>query len=303
MAPRASLSKPLMTQLRRPLTLTWAGLLAERLVRAFWPLWTLIAALASALMLGFHEWAMVELVGGALIGAALGGLILLVLGVRRFRWPARAEALARMDAAMPGRPLAALADDQAIGRGDAASEAIWQAHQRRMLRAAESARPVEPDLRVSKADPYGLRYIALLGLVVALCFGSVWRAGTITQMGPGSAQAALGPTWEGWVEPPAYTGLPSLYLADLGETFEAPQGSRITLRLYGEVGALSVSETVSARVEDVGAATDPDHSFEIRQDGTLSIDGPGERSWAVVALPDLPPAVSIVEDGDRKSVV
>lgn len=299
MAPRASLSKPLMTQLRRPLTLTWAGLLAERLVRAFWPLWTLIAALASALMLGFHEWAMVELVGGALIGAALGGLILLVLGVRRFRWPARAEALARMDAAMPGRPLAALADDQAIGRGDAASEAIWQAHQRRMLRAAESARPVEPDLRVSKADPYGLRYIALLGLVVALCFGSVWRAGTITQMGPGSAQAALGPTWEGWVEPPAYTGLPSLYLADLGETFEAPQGSRITLRLYGEVGALSVSETVSARVEDVGAATDPDHSFEIRQDGTLSIDGPGGRSWAVVALPDLPPAVSIVEDGAR----
>ena len=231
MAKQNPLANDVLARLRRPLTLTWAGLLAERLVRAFWPLWTLIAATAAALMLGFHDWAMVELVGAALVGAVCGALFFTYQGLRSFAWPRRTEAVARMDGDLPGRPLAALADHQAIGAGDAASEALWQAHQKRMVEAAGRARAVEPDLRVSSRDPYGLRYIALLGLVVALFFGSIWRVGTVTQIGPGGAQPALaGPAWEGWVEPPQYTGLPSLYLHDLGGSVQVPEGSRITLR-------------------------------------------------------------------------
>ena len=155
-----SLTGPLRTRVRMALTLTWAGLLAERLVQAFWPLWTLVAAIAAGLMLGAQDWAMVELVGGALIASALGGVALLIHGARQFKWPHRAEALARVDAALPGRPLQALGDAQAIGRGDAASEALWQAHLRRMTDAACGARAVQPDLRVSRRDPFGLRYIA-----------------------------------------------------------------------------------------------------------------------------------------------
>jgi uncharacterized protein (TIGR02302 family) len=281
------------------LTLTWAGLLAERLVQAFWPLWTLIAAVAAALMLGWHESAMVELVGGALIASALGGVALLIHGARRFHWPRRAEALARVDAALPGRPLQALGDAQAIGRGDAASEALWQAHLRRMRDAAMGARAVQPDLRVSRRDPFGLRYIALLGLLVALLFGSVWRVGSVTQIGPGGGAQATGPTWEGWVEPPAYTGLPSLYLSDLGKEFTVPAGSRVTLRFYGEVGALALAETVSGRTEGLEAATDSAHSFDVTRAGTLSIDGPGGRSWTVGVTPDAPPAIALQDEGAR----
>ena len=54
-----------------------------------------------------------------------------------------------------------------------------------------------------------------------------------------------------------------------------PVGSRVTLRLYGEVGALSVAETVSGRTEDLGAASDSEQSFDIARDGELRIDGPG----------------------------
>ncbi|MCZ4352697.1 TIGR02302 family protein [Roseovarius aestuarii] len=289
----------LRSRLRVPLTLTWAGLLAERLVQAFWPLWTLVASVAAVLMLGVQDWAMVELVGAALIASALGGIALLIHGVRRFNWPRRAEALARMDATLPGRPLQALGDAQAIGRGDAASEALWHAHLRRMTEAAKGARAVQPDLRVSRRDPFGLRYIALLGLLVALAFGSVWRVGSVAQIAPGAGALAAGPTWEGWVEPPAYTGLPSLYLSDLGKVFDAPQGSRVTLRFYGEVGALALTETVSGRVDGLGAATDSDHSFTIAQSGKLSIDGPGGRSWDVRVIPDTPPQVSLLETGAR----
>lgn len=291
---------PVLYRLRRPLTLTWAGLIAERAVRAFWPLWTMLAALASTLMLGLHEVFSFEILWSVIILAALALIAALVQGLRRFRWPRRAEAMARMDSVLPGHPLAALADVQAIGGDDPASAALWQAHQKRMAAQASGARAVEPDLKLSSRDPFGLRYVALLGLVVALLFGSIWRVGDVGQMGAGPGAAlASGPAWEGWVEPPAYTGLPSLYLADIDTRITAPEGSRITLRLYGEVGALSVSETVSQRTDNLGAATDASQSFEVRQDGELAIDGPGGQRWKVSAVADAPPRIELMPEGAR----
>ena len=288
--------KMLTARLRRPLMLTWAGLIAERLVRAFWPVWSVIAAGAAALMLGLQDMAAVEVVWGAGMLGVLAVLVFGVLGLARFRFPSRSEALVRLDDAMPGRPLAALGDVQAIGAGDAGSAALWRAHQARMAARAAQARAVEPDLRLSRQDPFGLRYIALLALVVALLFGSVWRAGSVALMVPGGGAAALaaGPTWEGWIEPPAYTGLPSLYLADQDTVIEVPERSRITLRFYGEVGALSLTETLSAEGSEA-PSTDPEQQFEVARTGEMRIEGPGGRAWTVQALADKAPAVEVVE--------
>ena len=289
---------PVLERLRRPLTLTWAGLIAERVVRAFWPLWSVLAAGAAAVLLGLHDFLPLEVVWTAMIAAALAVVVFGLRGWRAFAWPTREDAVARIDASLPGHPLAALADAQAVGSGDAASEALWRAHQARMAERAAQARAVEPDLRLSARDPFGLRYVALLGLVVALLFGSVWRAGTVPGLGAGGGAAlATGPAWEGWIEPPAYTGLPSLYLNDQRGEIEVPEGSRVTVRLYGEVGALAVSETVSGRTEDVGAATDPEQGFDITRDGMLMIDGPGGQSWDITALPDEGPSVRILQTG------
>ena len=297
--PAGNLTGNVAARLRGPLTLTWAGLLAERLVRSFWPLWTLMIAVAAALMMGVQDFVSYEVIIGGAIALGLGALALLVVGLSRFRWPHRSEAMSRLDAALPGRPLQALGDAQAIGRGDAASEALWQAHRARMERAAADARAPKPDLKVSRLDPFGLRYVALLGLVVALMFGSVLRIAAPVPLGPGGAALASGPTWEGWIEPPVYTGLPTLYLADQGGAIEVPEGSRVMIRLYGEVGALTLSETVSGRTEDVGAATDAAQGFDIVQDGTLAIDGPGGRSWAITALADAPPTAEVLTEGAR----
>ena len=291
---------PLLTRLRVPLTLTWAGMIAERLVHAFWPLWTLIAATAAVLMLGLHDMVSVDIVWALMVLGALLFCIFAVQGLRKFRWPSRAAALERLDNTLPGHPLTALSDRQVIGERDRASRTLWEAHQARMAERAAAARAVEPDLKLARKDPFGLRYIALLGLVVSLLFGSVWRVGSVTQMGPGNGAAlADTATWEGWVEPPAYTGRPSLYLSDLDGQITVPEGSRITLRFYGEVGALSVAETVSGRTEDVGAATDTEHGFDVTRDGELRIDGPGGRSWQITALDDAVPTVELLQDGAR----
>ena len=250
------------------MALTRAGMLAESLIRACWPLFCVILLVLAVLMFGLHEVLVLEIFWGAVVFAVLGALAALVWGVRAFSWPTRAGALALLDAALEGHPITAILDEQVIGAGDAASVAVWQAHVSRMAGRVAKARAVEPDLRVASGDPYALRYVALLAFAMALLFGSVLRISSVTDLVPGQGGAAFaaGPTWEGWVEPPAYTGKPSLYLADVkGDVLSVPAGSRLTLRLYGAIGALTVAETVSGRINDVGSATDPSQSFSTEE--------------------------------------
>lgn len=278
--------------LRGPLRLTWAGMLAEALVQALWPMLTLVLAVLAALMMGVQDGLGGDLLWGVLAAVGLGFLGTLVFALRRFRVPSRADALARLDASLPGRPIRALLDDQAIGAGDAASAAVWQAHQKRMAARAATAKPVKGDLRVSRTDPYALRYVALLAFTVALVFGSVWRLGEVTQLTPGGADGALasGPVWEGWAEPPRHTGKPTLYLNDLeAGPLSLPAGTLITLRLYGEVGELTVEESVSGRDAEPGAETAQD--FTLRQSGEIAIEGPGARAWQITMLPDAAPQI------------
>ncbi len=285
-------------KLRWPLGLTRAGMVAERLTRAFWPFASVLLLVMAALMFGAQDNLSLEIGWSVSVLAILAGLVALVIGLRRFRWPGRAEALDRLDRTLPGRPITAILDHQAIGARDAESRAVWNAHVARMAERAARARAVEPDLRISSRDPYALRYVALLAFIMALVFGSIWRVASVTELATGGSGAyASGPAWEGWVEPPAYTGKPSIYLADISqESLSVPEGSRITLRLYGEIGALTVAETVSGRTGEVTSAADPSQEFEVTQSGSLSIDGPGGRDWRIEVVPDMPPAIS--SDGE-----
>ncbi len=283
-----------------PLRLTRWGLAAERLTQAFWPLWSLVLAVLALLAFGLHEVTPRGALITGLIVVAIAAAWLLIRGLRRFHVPSRAEALERLDATLPGRPITALGDIQAIGAGDSASEFVWQAHVDRMARRAADARAVPPDLRVSRRDPFGLRYVAVTAFLVALVFGSLWRVASVPDMaaGPGSALAS-GPAWEGWVEPPAYTGRPSLYLNDISAaSLRVPQGSAVTVRLYGEVGALGLTETVSGTAPSV-PSDDLVHRFDITQSGAVSIDGPGGRAWDVVMEPDAAPTVTIAAKMER----
>ncbi|OED46289.1 TIGR02302 family protein [Rhodobacteraceae bacterium (ex Bugula neritina AB1)] len=284
-----------LNSLRRPLALTQAGMVAERLLRSFWPVASLLMAALAALMLGLHqllpEWPVWIAAVGVLIGAAAA----FGWGVWHFRWPSQAAVRDRLDQSLPGRPVTALLDVQAIGAQDAASAALWQAHQRRMAAAAAKAKAPAPDLNIAASDPYGLRYMAGLMLAVGLLFGSIWQVATVKDLGAGDGALLNGPTWEGWAEPPAYTRLPVLYLNDQDAgLLQLPQGSRITLRFYGEAGALELAETVSGQ-EDRGETDAPQTAmaFDVTRSGSFSIDGSGGRHWQVEVIPDTPPSVAV----------
>ena len=291
-----------LKRIETPLRLTHAGLWAERLARAFWPLWSLSIAVLAALAFGLQDHLPLDAFWYGTVSLALGLVWALVHGVRRFRRPTRAEAMARLDARLPGQPLAALADAQALGLGDPASQAVWAAHRARMAARAAGARAVAPDLRLSDRDPYALRYMALTALVMAVFFGSLWRVVTVAGLVPGGAEAAQsGPTWEGWVQPPAYTGKPALYLNDqTADVLTLPVGTRLQIRMYGEPGALILSETVSGST-DATPASQATHDFKVMQSGKLAIQGEGGQEWRVVATPDAPPAVTPAQDIGREA--
>ena len=291
-----------LKRLDRPLRLTLAGIWAERLVRAFWPLWTITIATLAALALGLQDdlpieatWMLTVAVPAAVVWALLNGL-------RAFRRPSWDDALIRLDSRLPGNPIAALRDTQAIGTADAASQAVWAAHRARMAARAATARAVAPDLRLSARDPYALRYLALTALVLALLFGSIWRVASVSGLVPGGAAAlATGPAWEGWAQPPLHTGRPTLYLGDINaQTLTLPAGTRIQMRLYGKVGALVLTETVSGRT-DTPPASEPTQDFVITRSGEIAVQGPGGREWAITALPDAAPTVIPTGDIGREA--
>lgn len=285
--PRPALPQP---ALRRALVLTRAGMVAERAARAFWLPLSLI--LLAATMAAFGLPALLPpgwLLGmGALV--ALVVLATLIMGIRRFRWPSRTDAVQKLDRTLPGRPLTALADAQAIGANDPASIALWAAHRERMQAATALARPVAPDLHLAPQDPYALRLIALTAAVVALLFGAPQRMGEIAGLS-GPAGAAIGPSWEGWITPPPYTGRPGLYLNEITrESFEVPQGSRVIVRFYGAPGTHELAQGLDTAEErdETGQSV----QFAALQSGPLSIDGPGGRDWQVEVLPDAAPQVT-----------
>ena len=290
-------------QIRTPLRLTLVGLWLEAMGQALWPLVSVGLVGFAAVSFGVLDVLSLDAVWIALLawaGCALGAV---VYAVRRWRRPRMDDAAARLDAGLAGRPLMMLGDAQAIGADDPASAAVWAVQRARMLAQLTDLRPAPPRLRLAGADPFGLRLGALLLAAMALLFGTPAR---LADMGAGGAPA-LGPMWEAWATPPAYTGKPALYLADQPDSpLALPIGTRFDLRLYGAAGDVILDETVSMRT-DATALSQPQQSFDLARSGLLRFDGPGGRSFDIVAQPDTPPRIdptgAVARQGDSRFVL
>lgn len=286
-------TRALTRHIKLTLRLTYVGLIVERCAQAF--LWFGVWACVLCTAALFGVFSILEAGEGtaAIIAVALSLAILFGLGVLRFRMPKMHEARARVDGALPNRPLQALADLPALGQGDAQTQLIWRAHQNRMAQQAWAARPIAPHVRLAERDPFALRLMALTGVCMGLLFGHLPPKLGDAQA---SVRLATGPIWEGWVEPPKYTGKPTLYLADMPAQFTAPLNSKVTIRLYGDENALQMRQTVSDQT--VMSPADA-QDFTVTQTGEIEIRGDTGRLWSVALLPDMPPKVALVGEMTR----
>ena len=278
---------------------------------------------------------------GIVLAAFAGGIgFALWRGFRAFRFPDVPRARRRIEntSGYSHRPLTLAVDELAAGGSDATSQALWHIHRERVLARIRALRVGIPEPGLARIDTLALRG----ALIVVLVVGTViaWGDGLnriARAMTPGVGAAARGPaSVDVWITPPAYTGLPPIFLsagkddpakknlvlastanktpADAGKPAPAiggkaaadapvvvPEGSTILVQLSGGWGTPSlVAGGLEAEFKPVADGTWKGSA--VLPPGSaakrLAIrQGAGEvAGWAISVRPDSVPEIRFAED-------
>ncbi|MEO1090317.1 MAG: DUF4175 family protein, partial [Pseudomonadota bacterium] len=228
-------------------------------------------------------------------------------GWRRFVAVDEAAVDRRLEAvaALRHQPLRALADRPA-GTLDPAGATLWEAHQRRERARIEALRFVGPKAVLAVRDPWALRAVIGLVLVIALVdAGPSWRQRLADAFMPRLALA--GPVvpirMEVWLTPPLYTGQAPLLrsvvlpLTEPMPTAVVPVGSELVVQLHEVAGPEEVSLRLGTT--DLEAVALGPSSVEaqavVRESGALSLGADPEQAIAALAIeiiPDRSPTIA-----------
>ena len=283
---------------------------AARLVvtlETVWPaLWPVVAVLGSFLALSlFGLWQILP-PSLHLLGL-LAGMVL--LGWTSWRaWPTlrlapRSRGLARLeaDSGIAHQPLRGLEDNLPTAVRDPLTRRLWDLHRERLERAIATLRLSPPRSLLPARDPWALRGLLLLVLVVAFVHaggGIGDKLASILSFTQPSA-AAVPPRVDLWITPPAYTGRPPLG-ADQTRArgrLDVPVGSMALVQVHhlpdgaGEPG-LALDKAVIPFASLGGDSAEA--RVKLEAGGRLVVRDPAGSdlaAWTVGVLPDRAPTV------------
>jgi len=230
--------------------------------------------------------------------------------------PTRDEALRRLEerSGVPHRPATAL-EDQPAGETNSAARALWLAYRRRMAEAVEKLKPGTPHPRTDRLDPFALR--ALLGLLLVVAVTASWgqmreRIATAFDLGASKTVASL--RLDAWIAPPVYTGQPPITLAsgpvrasaapERGN-WEVPEGSELTIRVNNAAPeALSLDIAADGKSEelalesagDASAVATLKHKLDWSATATLRHNGQLVAAWPISVIADDAPVIEFSQD-------
>jgi uncharacterized protein (TIGR02302 family) len=224
-------------------------------------------------------------------------------GVWRIAWPDRSAARRRIElsSGLAHRPLLALGDRPSTALGPD-GDALWAAHQRQVMASLRGLRIGWPRSALARHDPWGLRAIlAILLVIAAIDAGPDWRDRVAHALKPNFAPgaAAVAASFDLWVTPPDYTGLPPQFLrarggAEVKDTVKIATGSSLIAQVHGgdAVPNLTVDkdahpfETVDQQNFRVGTTLTAGTQLTLTQDGaTLG-------AWPIEIIPDNAPTIA-----------
>lgn len=302
-------------------TTRWA-IIAERL----WPL-VLPLLLVAGTFLTISWFGLFRLMPDTLrwiVVAAFGIAALAALvPLTHFRRPGDREVDRRIETAnaLVHAPVSAQTD-RLTGKADAFSDALWREHQRRIAERLGRLAPDMPRSRVPERDPWALRTLVPLLLVIAFAYSAGPFGGrTLDAFRSHGGIEAAPVRIDAWVTPPPYTGKAPIFMTAEANreqrAFVVPQGSAVSLRVTGGRGDETLSFTdqagAMAAIDPEGtvatAAVDaPPRPAGTRQfahtltgDGALSLRA-GENEiggWQFSVIPDTPPVIAFAEDPKR----
>jgi uncharacterized protein (TIGR02302 family) len=284
-------------RLRPMRALAAAVLLSERVWPAMWPPLGVLGTFLCAALLNLPADLPAPLQMLLLAATGVAAATLLARGLGRVRLPTPDEADRRLelDSGLGNRPLAVLCDRPALPEWEAA----WALHVARTVARLTRLRVGMPRPGLAARDPRALR--GLLAVALAACLviaGPDARVRLRRSVLPAWPQAALPVTEvQAWITPPAYTGLPPVFLARTGGTARVPKGSHLTVNVTGG-GAAAPPILVQGAASRPFKALDRD-SFQADADlnagGRLAVRRGGQdpdlAGWHVAVIPGRAPAV------------
>ncbi|MCE9648562.1 MAG: TIGR02302 family protein [Parvibaculum sp.] len=306
---RTTPARRLPRRITRRIGLARALLIWETLWPGLWPAAALAGLFVSLALFGVFAGLPMGLHWAVLAAFALVLAWALWRGLRSFRWPSRDAALRHLEQAsgLAHQPLGAYEDTPAEGTGD---RALWFAHQRWIAQRLKKLKLgfVAPGL--AARDPYGLRAIIVLLLVIGVAGtgpGRVSRIAGALLPGVGASRTFA---IEAWITPPSYTGVAPIYLerrpgaegapgvtSSDEAALKVPVGSTLSLRIHGPRSAPSLETGNEDRgrpepLKDLGggnyaldAPIRDSAEFALTQGGRLM------RGWKIETIPDRAPTI------------
>lgn len=321
--PTSGTERNLAVRLAASRLATRAVMVVERAWPLLLPLLLVVALFLSVTWLGLFarlpdiaRFAVVALFGAAALAA--------LYPLRFFSLPTASEIDTRIEAAnaLLHSPLR-VQTDRPGGEAGEFAQALWREHQKRMAARLDSLGTDLPATGVARRDPWAVRAVVALLLVVSLAFSYGPQGGRIGDaFSAAGTRDAVPPRIDAWVTPPGYTGKPPIFLSTDATrkdgTFTVPQGSDVTVRItggandetvvYAETNGNSREIKPDAPAKTDTAANGPAPANAVHQfngklitDGALVLKSGNDElgRWAFAVTPDIAPQIRFAGEPRR----
>lgn len=302
----------------------WA-LFAERVWRALLPLLIVVASFVGLSWIGL--WLVLPSWAGPLgIVVFAAAAIWAARDLFRLSWPARTEALTRLEKTsnFDHRPLTSLEDQLAAGSENPQTAAIWALHQRWAAQAVSDVKAKGPDPQAYRRDPWALRVGAACLLAIGFVAAGGEYGSRLTSAFQNPFKAAEVPSrLDAWVTPPLYTGEPPIYLTgesaqlrDPGAPISVPEGSVLVVRTQGAkhlemtFAGADDAEPVEIDADEPDQPSDPSlkNLLPVERRVTLEVSGIVELlndkepylSYVFAVQPDHAPEIRLTDDPEEQ---
>lgn len=300
----------------------WLTLTFEALVLAFWKPVAWVAAGVGFALLDLPEfipfwahWALLTLFAAVFVWAA-------IRSIRHIRLPDRQALLRRLELVngLKHRPLRSLEDSFSQSQQDRQAAELWYLHQNALRRSLGRLKIGLPQSALAQADPYALRFVALLLLLIGgAVAGPDWQGRLVAAVTPvdGSNGTGVRVTVDAWINPPEYTRMVPVVLAGDGrrqatspseeeeisdlarrqsDRIAVPVGSKLTIRVNNAEGQAVFIAPGGRRetplIEDGAGYFGLETQVGVDGAHHVLVDGDREAQWDFALIPDHPPEVS-----------
>jgi uncharacterized protein (TIGR02302 family) len=284
------------------ITLAW-----ERIWPNLWPATGIVGLLLATGLFGLLDYFPWEIHTLALLGAFGAAGYFLHENFKDFEAPGWEEGARRVerDSSLEHRPITEQRDRMAVGMGDAYAEALWRAHIRSLLARIGRLRVSLPSPKLQQRDPYYLRWVVLLLLIAGFLFaGAQWRTRLALTLTPDAGSGTAAANVDAWINPPAYTGLPPVYLhPGQNGLVSVPAGSELVVRVHQS--SVSPQVVLSPSPEHTPTVTGGDNEYAantfLHANERIFVRAGGRTlgNWQIRAIPDAPPHVAFSEPPSR----